>query len=62
MGIVFVKSDKFEIRIEEEFLFKTGETRDSLILKPHIAKLIDDLTEKFSTYNTLKTHKMLEKS
>lgn len=59
MGSIFVKKDDFEIRIEGEIFNKNSATQKSK-LQPHVAKLIDDLTEKFSNFGHMKTKNLSE--
>ena len=60
MGIIYVRSANFEVRLEEEHLFqnRAGGGENEYELKPHIAELFDNLTDKFAKDNTLKSKKL----
>lgn len=55
MGIIFIKNGNFEIKIESQLFINNG---TEVILDPPLAKLIDDLTDKFGITNQMKTKKL----
>ena len=57
MGSIYIKNQNFELKIED-VLFRGIDNQGNAKLMPHIAKLIDDLTDKFSLYDTIKTKKL----
>lgn len=60
MGIIYVKRPDFELKIEDNLFSMKDSNSTYPELSPWIAKLIDDLTEKFIDIDNIKKKKLLE--